>query len=135
MKAGPSQVNFAETNPSKFGVCSSRTMQGSFSQALRTARRCGCDLRIDFLHLSQSGGRLINFKNLNLHATLYHAVNVGERHLIFAKLFVPLPDLASGRVWFVPCLLAVCLLLKRFFSSLVRFAGSSATHTQRKNIC
>ena len=24
-------------------------------------------------------------------------------------------------LWFVPCLLAVCLLLKRFFSSLVRF--------------
>ena len=38
-------------------------------------------------------------------------------------------------LWFVPCLLAVCLLLKRFFSSLARFAGSSATHTQRKNIC
>ena len=32
-------------------------------------------------------------------------------------------------LWFVPCLLAVCLLLKRFFSSLARFAGSSATHT------
>ena len=87
MKAGPSQVNFAETNPSKYGVCSSRTMQGSFSQALRTARRCGCDLRIDFLHLSQSGGRLIKFKNLNLHATLYHAVNVGERH--FRQTFCP----------------------------------------------
>ena len=87
VKAGPSQVNFAETNPSKFGVCSSRTMQGSFSQALRTARRCGCDLRIDFLHLSQSGGRLIKFKNLNLHATLYHAVNVGERH--FRQTFCP----------------------------------------------
>ena len=38
-------------------------------------------------------------------------------------------------LWFVPCLLAVCLLLKRFFSSLARFAGSSATHTLRKNIC
>ena len=37
--------------------------------------------------------------------------------------------------WFVACLLAVCLLLKRFFSSLARFAGSSATHTLRKNIC
>ena len=38
-------------------------------------------------------------------------------------------------LWIVPCLLAVCLLLKRFFSSLPRFAGSSATHTLRKNIC
>ena len=38
-------------------------------------------------------------------------------------------------VWFVPCLPAVCLLLKRFFSSLARFSGSSATHTLRKNIC
>ena len=38
-------------------------------------------------------------------------------------------------LWFAPCLLAVCLLLKRFFSSLARFAGSSATLTLRKNIC
>ena len=38
-------------------------------------------------------------------------------------------------LWFVPCLLVVCLLLKRFFSSLARLAGSSATHTLRKNIC
>ena len=40
-----------------------------------------------------------------------------------------------GSLWFVPCLLVVCLLLKRFFSSLARLAGSSATHTLRKNIC
>ena len=56
---------------------------------------------------------------------------------------VPSNRVAAGQVghplyeslWFVPCLLAVCLLLKRFFSSLARFAGSSATHTLRKNIC
>ena len=38
-------------------------------------------------------------------------------------------------LWFVPCLPVVFLLLKRFFSSLARFAGSPATHTLRKNIC
>ena len=37
-------------------------------------------------------------------------------------------------LWFVPCLLDVSLLLKRFCSSLAWFAGSSATHTLSKNI-
>ena len=36
---------------------------------------------------------------------------------------------------FLTRLLAVCLLLKRFFSSQARFAGSQATHTLRKNVC
>ena len=44
-------------------------------------------------------------------------------------------DPRTVRITMVPCLLAVWLLLKRFFSSLVCFAGSSAMHTLRKNIC
>ena len=55
-------------------------------------------MRIDFLHPSQSGGRLIKFKNLNLHATLYHAVNVGERH--FRQTFCP-TSRSRERPWIV----------------------------------
>ena len=44
-------------------------------------------------------------------------------------------DQRTVRITMVPCLLAVCLLLKRFFSSLACFAGASATQTLRKNIC
>ena len=70
-KAGWSQANFTMANPSKFGVYASSTKPGSLSKALRTARRCGCDLRIDFPHLGRSASELIMFTISNIHATLY----------------------------------------------------------------